>query len=227
MLLLLLLLLLINCQQQETKQAHLSLTEPTFVANNNNNNMTVISKTLALGAGCYWGTEKYIVKDFQKKFPDCIADAKVGFMSPDKNAMKDPSYRQVCSGTTSHVEVLNVVLKDESATPELFEELVKFFFMFHDPTTKNRQGNDAGPQYASVIFCSDEQQTAISNKVVKELQQALDKGLVTSYDGKKIESGVVDYNDFYVAQADHQEYLSNNPSGYCNHRFRFKEWPRV
>jgi hypothetical protein len=77
---------------------------------------------------CYWGTEKYVVKDFQKRFPDSIKSAAVGFMSPDPNAMKDPSYRQVCSGSTGHVEVLQVELNDPD---KHFEELIKFFFMFH------------------------------------------------------------------------------------------------
>jgi peptide-methionine (S)-S-oxide reductase len=112
--------------------------------------MVPISSTLALGAGCYWGTEKFVVTDFQKLFPGSIGEAKVGFMSPDRDAKKNPDYREVCSGTTSHVEVLNIVLNNP--TPELFEELMKFFFMFHDPTTKNRQGDDAGTQYASEIY---------------------------------------------------------------------------
>lgn len=99
--------------------------------------MVAISHTLALGAGCYWGTEKYVVKDFQKKFPNSIKKAKVGFMSVDpENAIKNPNYRQVCSGTTGYVEVLYVELNDPAST---FEPLVRFFFQFHDPTTKDRQ----------------------------------------------------------------------------------------
>ena len=92
--------------------------------------MVEISKTLAIGAGCYWGTEKYIVKDFQKRFPGAIESASVGFMSPNDDAKANPSYREVCTGTTGHVEVLNVVLSDPEKT---FEELIKFTFMFHDP----------------------------------------------------------------------------------------------
>jgi peptide-methionine (S)-S-oxide reductase len=170
---------------------------------------------------------RYIVKDFQKKFPGTIANAKVGFMSPDPNAMKNPSYRQVCSGSTSHVEVLKIELAPEKATPELFEHLMQFFFMFHDPTTLNAQGNDTGTQYASVIFCSDEQQKQIAAKVMAELQQAVTDKKVTSYVKTKIETGIVDYTDFYEAHEEHQEYLMKNPNGYCNHRFRFKEWPQV
>jgi peptide-methionine (S)-S-oxide reductase len=185
--------------------------------------MAPIASTLALGAGCYWGTEKYIVKDFQTRFPGSIGDAKVGFMSPNPNAKKNPSYREVCSGTTTHVEVLNVVLNNP--TPELFEELIKFFFMFHDPTTKNRQGNDAGTQYASEIFCADAQQQAIATRVKDDLQQAIVSGAVASYQSKLVETGIWDYTEFYPAEAEHQEYLFQHPNGYCNHRFRFQEWP--
>ena len=107
--------------------------------------------------GCYWGTEKYIVKDFQKKYPGSIKKAKVGFMSTDpNNPISSPSYRQVCSGTTGYVEVLFVELNDPETT---FEPLIKFFFQFHDPTTKDQQGNDVGTQYSSVIFCDDNAQS--------------------------------------------------------------------
>uniref|UniRef100_A0A7S1D181 peptide-methionine (S)-S-oxide reductase n=1 Tax=Cyclophora tenuis TaxID=216820 RepID=A0A7S1D181_CYCTE len=182
-----------------------------------------LSNTLALGAGCYWGTEKYIVKDFQERFPNSIKDAKVGFMSPDANAMKNPSYRQVCSGATGHVEVLNVELNDADAH---FEELVKFFFMFHDPTTKDRQGNDTGTQYGSWIFCGDEEQQSISEKVKAELQNAVDSGKVV-YSEKKVVTQIGPANEFYPAHKEHQEYLFKNPLGYCNHRYRFREWPQL
>ena len=172
---------------------------------------TEISKKLALGAGCYWGTEKYVKKNFQEMFPNSIMNAKVGFMSPDPNAMKNPTYRQVCSGSTGHVEVLDVELND----PEKhFEELVKFFFQFHDPTTKNRQGNDTGTQYASCIFCSDEKQMNIAKKVINELQQHIDSGNVTSYSNLKVETYVAKTNTFYEAHEEHQEYLMKHPSGY-------------
>ena len=92
--------------------------------------MTPIAKTFALGAGCYWGTEKYIVQDFQQKFPGCLASAHVGFMNPDRNGMTNPSYRQVCSGTTGHVEVLHVELTAAASTNgDLFEDMLKHFFM--------------------------------------------------------------------------------------------------
>jgi len=143
-------------------------------------------------------------------------------MSPDPNAIQNPTYRQVCSGTTGHVEVLNIELND----PEKhFEELIKFFFQFHDPTTANRQGNDVGTQYASCIFCTDEKQTAIAEKVIAELQDLIDAKKITSYAKKKVETYVANSNTFYEAHDEHQEYLMKNPNGYCNHYMRFNSWP--
>lgn len=143
-------------------------------------------------------------------------------MSPDKNAMKNPSYRQVCSGTSGHVEILFVELND--ATPALVEEVIKFFFQFHDPTTKNRQGNDVGTQYASHIFVTDSQQNEIADRVVKELQILVDKKDV-SYASETVSTLISDANEFYEAHDEHQDYLMKNPNGYCNHYFRFKSWP--
>jgi peptide-methionine (S)-S-oxide reductase len=148
-------------------------------------------------------------------------------MSPEPNAMKDPSYRQVCSGSTGHVEVVNIELSKNASTTEIFEDLIKFFFTFHDPTTLNRQGNDVGTQYASIIFCSSPEQKEIARNVKEELQDAMDAGKITQYQKKKVETTIVDYTTFYEAHEEHQEYLMKNPSGYCNHRFRFQEWPEL
>ena len=112
-------------------------------------------KLATFGAGCYWGTEKYFCTEFAELYPGAILGTSVGFMSPDKNAVKNPNYREVCSGSTGHVEVLHILYDADKCS---YEEMVKFFYTFHDPTTKNRQGNDAGTQYASVIFHHDEKQ---------------------------------------------------------------------
>ena len=168
--------------------------------------------------------EIYCKIDFQKKFPNSIRDCAVGFMNPDPNGMKNPSYRQVCSGSTGHVEVLDVELNEP--VEKNFEELIKFFFMFHDPTTKNRQGNDAGTQYGSVIFCGDDKQKVIASRVKDELQKAVD-GQVVRYSLPTVETDIKEYTTFYPAHEEHQEYLMKNPYGYCNHRYRFKEWPQL
>ena len=183
-----------------------------------------IESTVALGAGCYWGTEKFVKKDFQKRFPNAVKSAKVGFMTPDPKAAKNPSYRAVCSGSTGHVEVLNVELNEPD---KHYEELIKFFFMFHDPSTKDRQGNDVGTQYASAIFTNGEEQARIAKKVKAELQELVDAKKVTRYANDKVETKIFAANPFYEAHAEHQEYLMKNPGGYCNHFYRFKEWPEL
>ena len=87
------------------------------------------------GAGCYWGTEKFFAHDFAKLHPGSILDTSVGFMSADPNSIRNPSYYDVCSGNTSHVEVAHIRYDSKKVK---YEQLVKFFFQFHDPTTLDR-----------------------------------------------------------------------------------------
>mmetsp|Transcript_12125 Transcript_12125/g.18779 ORF Transcript_12125/g.18779 Transcript_12125/m.18779 type:complete len:198 (-) Transcript_12125:12-605(-) len=195
----------------------------------------VVSSTVVLGAGCYWGTEKYIKMDFQKKFPGSVKSTKVGFMNPDPDGMANPSYREVCSGSTGHVEVLQLELQDPD---KHYEEVLKFFFQFHDPTTMNRQGNDVGTQYASYIFTNGDDQLKIAKRVKEELQTLMNQkkvnyGGVGGILGKmgmgkaKVTTQISPTTTFYEATNDHQEYLMKNPRGYCNHRIRFHEWPEL
>jgi len=205
--------------------------------NNMNTSNNTDNMTLALGAGCYWGTEKFIVRDFQKRFPNSIVKAKVGFMNPNPKitttSRNPPTYREVCSGITGYLEVLDITLSEEFASnPTNLEELFRFFFMFHDPTTKNRQGNDVGTQYASAIFFTTPQQQEIALKVQTELQQAMDSeggkfAKTNYYQGNVIETKITPYTEFVEAHEEHQRYLEKNPSGYCNHYYRFRTWPEV
>lgn len=177
----------------------------------------------AFGAGCYWGTEKYFRKDFAKLFPKAILSTAVGFMGGD-DAAKNPTYRQVCSGTSGHVEVLHV---EYDADKVSFEDMVKFFYTFHDPTVMNKQGNDAGPQYASAIFVATEEQKKAVVKVTERLQELLTaktlklKGRSTKFATDTVETAIRPMNTFYPAHQEHQDYLAKNPNGYCNHRVRF------
>jgi len=156
-------------------------------------------------------------------FPTSIVSAKVGFMNPDPDTqIINPTYRQVCSGNSGHVEVLYIELADPSVH---FEELIRFFFRFHDPTTANRQGNDAGTQYASYIFTSDEEQSVVCERVKKELQGHVDGGKITAYSTKTVTTKISKATKFTEAQQEHQEYLFKNPNGYCNHTIRFSSWP--
>ena len=115
------------------------------------------SQLATFGAGCYWGTEKYF-KDFGKAHPGGVEDMRVGFMG-DASAQKNPSYRDVCTGQSGHVEVLHLRFDPAKVS---YAALVDHFYTFHDPTTLNRQGNDAGPQYASVIFTHTPEQAEVA-----------------------------------------------------------------
>lgn len=134
----------------------------------------------------------------------------------------NPSYREVCGGRTGHVEVYDLTF---DGTEDTFEKLVKFFFSFHDPTTMNRQGNDAGTQYASAIFCYDNRQKEIAKNVINDLAKLVAQGKVPKYMESKISTAVRDASVFYPAMEEHQRYLEKQPWGYCNHGYRFKGWP--
>mmetsp|Transcript_27460 Transcript_27460/g.46077 ORF Transcript_27460/g.46077 Transcript_27460/m.46077 type:complete len:228 (+) Transcript_27460:55-738(+) len=182
-----------------------------------------INGRACFGAGCYWGTEKFFVYNFDKENKDKgeISDGNVGFMGPD-GAPENPTYKEVCSGYTGHVEVFEF---EYSGGLDYYEALVRFFFQFHDPTTLKRQGNDVGTQYASVIYCSEDNEMEVCKKVISELQKLIDDGKITAYEGKKVTTDVRKRTKFFPAHKEHQDYLSANPNGYCNHRIRFKEWP--
>lgn len=101
-----------------------------------------------------------------------------------------------------------------------FEELIRFFFTFHDPTTLNQQGHDKGFQYASYIFVGDDHQQQIAEKVKSELQKLVDKKKVKRVAGATVTTKIGPIKEFTVATEDHQAYLEKNPNGYCNHFIR-------
>jgi peptide-methionine (S)-S-oxide reductase len=118
-----------------------------------------------------------------------------------------------------------IICLTNTLTPDKMPLFLFTIINYTDPTTKDRQGNDAGTQYASWIFCSDNEQIQIANKVKTELQQFVTAGKISSYSGKTVSTDIGPTYEFYPAQAEHQEYLDKNPSGYCNHRIRFNKWP--
>lgn len=182
---------------------------------------TMISNKVCFGAGCYWGTEKYFMSDFNKNIlPGIIKSGHVGFMGPE-GSPDNPTYRDVCTKRTGHVEVFYL---EYEPSDKNFEALVRFFFQFHDPTTFNRQGNDKGSQYASVIYCYDEIQEKIAKNVIDELQELITSKVVTCFKEGSVSTTVRRSTVFYIAEELHQRYLENNPNGYCNHRIRFN-WP--
>ncbi len=156
-----------------------------------------ITETAILGGGCFWCVEAAI------KQLHGIESVRSGYMGGrDAN----PTYQQVCSGKTGHVEVAEIVFDPAIIS---FSDLLHVFFTLHDPTTLNRQGNDIGEQYRSVIFYLNEEQKNIANEVVAELTRdnAFRDPIVTA---------VEPASTFYVAEDYHQDYFANNSrQPYC------------
>jgi len=157
-----------------------------------------MSKEIAtLAGGCFWCLEA--VYD-EIKGVDAVESGYMG----GKNA--DPTYEQVCGGQTGHAEVIQISFDPKVVS---FRELLEVFFVIHDPTTLNRQGNDAGTQYRSAIFYHSPVQQALAQDVILKLTAAKlwDDPVVTE---------VVPAETFYVAETYHQEYYVRNPQqSYC------------
>ena len=169
------------------------------------------------------GTEKYF-KTYSKSIGITLTNGAVGFMGPN-TAKANPSYEEVCRGNSGHVEVYYF---EYTGGPKAYEQLVKYFYQFHDPTTMNKQGNDSGTQYASVIYVYDKIQEDIANQVKKDLQSLIDQNkLKNVYSRDRVTTDIRHATTFYPAHAEHQAYLDANPNGYCNHRIRFSSWPEA
>lgn len=149
------------------------------------------SETITLGGGCFWCLEAV----YQEM--EGVLSVQSGYMG---GHIENPTYRDVCSGRTGHIEVVQVKFDPGVAS---LRDILEVFFAIHDPTSRDRQGNDAGTQYRSVIFYHDEQQRAAAEELIRELGP----GIVTE---------VRPASTFYVAEDYHQEYFRNNPSQpYC------------
>jgi len=147
--------------------------------------------------GCFWGVEH----QFQKV--KGVIDTSVGYIGGDK---QDPSYREVCSGTTGHAEAIQIRYDPDKVT---YEELVKLFFEIHDFTQINRQGPDIGEQYRSAIFYTNKEQKEVSKKIMKQLAEM----------NYKVATALVEATRFWDAEEYHQDYYSKtggNP--YCHIR---------
>jgi len=158
-----------------------------------------MAEIATLAGGCFWCLEA--VYDQTKG----VSSVESGYMG-GKNA--DPTYEQVCSGRTGHAEVVQITFDPAVIS---FRELLEMFFVLHDPTTLNRQGNDTGTQYRSAIFTHSPEQKQTAEAVIAAItkEKVYDNPIVTE---------VVPATTFYVAEAYHQEYFVRNPSqGYCTY----------
>ena len=150
------------------------------------------------GMGCFWGAEK-IFWQLEGVFTSMVGYS--GGLTPN------PSYNEVCTGRTGHNEVVLVVFDPEIIS---FEDLLVIFWEGHNPTQGMRQGNDAGTQYRSGIYCFNNKQKALANNTKESYQVKLsNSGL------GKITSEIRDTEEFYFAEHYHQQYLAKNPDGYC------------
>lgn len=150
-----------------------------------------------LGGGCFWCLEAVF------RETKGVISAVSGYMGgPTPN----PTYREVCSGSSGHVEVVQVTFDPAEIT---FRDILEIFFVIHDPTTLNRQGNDAGTQYRSVIFTHSEEQLATAQTIISEMTaaQAFDDPIVTALEPA---------STFWTGEEYHQDYLNRNPyQPYC------------
>jgi peptide-methionine (S)-S-oxide reductase len=164
----------------------------------------VKADTATFGNGCFWCTEAI----FQQL--DGVLKVTSGYSG---GHVDNPTYKQVCEGTTGHAEAIQIVYDPSVIT---FDELLQAFWQSHDPTTLNRQGNEVGPQYRSVIFYHDQEQKEKAEQYKNELDRskAFDNPIVTE---------ISPFSNFYVAENYHQDYYNNNGSQpYCYYVIRPK-----
>lgn len=161
-------------------------------------------ETATFGNGCFWCTEAV----FQQL--NGVSKVVSGYSGGET---KDPTYKEVCSGDTGHAEVLQITYDPSVIT---FKDLLEVFWSTHDPTTLNRQGNDVGTQYRSVVFYHNEEQKELSQAYMKRLDDsgAFDDPIVTE---------ITAFEKFYPAEDYHQNYYNLNPNqGYCQFVIRPK-----
>jgi peptide-methionine (S)-S-oxide reductase len=148
------------------------------------------------GAGCFWGVEAAF-----RQVPGVISTS-VGYAG---GTLKNPTYRDVCSGNTGHAEVVQVEFDPARVS---YEELLKVFWENHDPTTLNRQGPDVGAQYRSAIFFHDEKQEAAARKSKEQLEKS---GVFK----RPIVTEITAAPDYYIAEDYHQQYLEKRGQSHC------------
>ncbi|AMP06935.1 peptide-methionine (S)-S-oxide reductase MsrA [Collimonas pratensis] len=148
-----------------------------------------------LGGGCFWCLEA-VYQEIKG-----VEHVESGYTG---GHVDNPSYEQVCEGTTGHAEVVALTFDNEKIS---YRELLEIFFTIHDPTTLNRQGNDVGTQYRSAIYYQSPQQKEVAEKVVAEMANVWDAPIVTELSAAET---------YYKAEDYHQNYFRQHPlQGYC------------
>ena len=154
-----------------------------------------MSEVAILGGGCFWCTEAVYLE------VRGIKSVESGYCG---GSQPDPTYERVCTGDTGHAEVVRLVYDPAVIS---YRDILEIFFTIHDPTTLNRQGNDTGTQYRSVIFHQNAEQEATARQVVAEMAHVWDAPIVTELSPAQT---------FYKAEDYHQNYYAQHPlQGYC------------
>jgi peptide-methionine (S)-S-oxide reductase len=180
---------LISCAQKPNK-----MTEKT-----NNPSFTGKTDTATFGEGCFWCTEAFFQR--LKGVISVTSGYGGGFV-------ENPTYEQVCDHSTGHIELARIVYDPSQVS---FDELLEVFWKTHDPTTMDRQGNDAGPQYKSIIFyhTAEQKEKAEKYKTALDKSGAWDRPIVTE---------IAAFKNFYPAENYHQNYYNDNQNqGYCRY----------
>lgn len=190
---------LFSCAQKNAKK-NISKDMTTNTTGSTN----IPTDTATFGTGCFWCTEAI----FQQL--DGVISSTSGYSG---GHVDKPTYKEVCNGTTGHAEVIQVVYDPKKIT---YDELLEVFWQTHDPTTLNRQGNDVGPQYRSVIFFHNNEQKEKAEKYKAELDKS-------GAFGNPIVTEIAPFSKFYAAENYHQDYFNQNGSQpYCNFVIRPK-----
>ncbi|CDY76924.1 Peptide methionine sulfoxide reductase MsrA [Caballeronia glathei] len=159
--------------------------------------MTTQTETAILAGGCFWGME-----DLVRRYPGVLS-TRVGYTGGD---VPNATYRN--HGT--HAEAIEIVFDPSQIG---YRQILEFFFQIHDPTTKNRQGNDIGPSYRSAIFYLSDEQKRVAENTVRDVDAS------DLWPGKVV-TEIVPAGPFWEAEPEHQDYLERNPGGYTCHFVR-------
>ncbi|MDM0011785.1 peptide-methionine (S)-S-oxide reductase MsrA [Variovorax sp. J22P168] len=158
---------------------------------------TTPTETIVLGGGCFWCTEAVFDR------VQGVVDVESGYSN---GQVSNPSYEQVCTGRTGVAEVVRVAFDPAQIS---LHEILEIFFVVHDPTTLNRQGNDVGTQYRSGIYYTNEAQKQVAQDVIREIGES------RTYSAP-IVTELAPLANYSTAEAYHQDYFLNNPNqGYC------------
>jgi methionine-S-sulfoxide reductase len=155
-----------------------------------------MTKSIILGGGCFWCIEAIFL---QVRGIESVVS---GYSGGDTSS---PTYEQVCTGTTNHAEVIQLTYDENVIT---LAEILDIFWHLHDPTTPNRQGDDHGTQYRSVIFYQTEDEKQVINQVLEKIKPDWQNPIITQ---------ILPLDVFYPAEDYHQKYFNKHPNqGYCN-----------